>query len=437
MPTTTPLNVLDELYLHLDRDDEPWTVHVEIRVDGPIERDALEAAVREAAARHPLARAQLASPRRIDLHYAWLIADQLGEINLREVSCRDPDELDRAREALLDQVPSLDRAGPFSLLLAHTADGDVIVLNLHHAAGDGLAALRLLGSIARAYAGEHDPLPPVDPLEVRDVAALAAPGSFKERLERGRAGLDYLARGVASPTRIAPVGATDRPGYGFAFIAFEPTELEQLVTLRHDGATINDVLLGGLATTVNRWNDQHGASGGTVYLMMPINLRPAAWRQEIVGNFASYVSVRVDSGNETTLDAAIEAAAASTRRIKEGGIAGLIIDLFGAPTLLPARVRRRLQDLLPLTGNVLVDTAVLSNLGRIDGVPHLGDAGSVRELWFSPPGRMPLGASFGAATLNGHLLITLRYRHALLDATAAEQFLTAFKATLAGTGQGG
>ena len=48
---------------------------------------------------------------------------------------------------------------------------------------------------------------------------------------------------------------------------------------------------------------------------------------------------------------------------------------------------------------------------------HLDDAGSVRELWFSPPGRMPLGASFGAATLDQRLLVTLRYRHTLLDAT--------------------
>ena len=31
MPTTTPLNVLDELYLHLDREDKPWSVHAEIR----------------------------------------------------------------------------------------------------------------------------------------------------------------------------------------------------------------------------------------------------------------------------------------------------------------------------------------------------------------------------------------------------------------------
>ena len=27
------LNILDELYLHLDRDDEPWSVHVEVGVD--------------------------------------------------------------------------------------------------------------------------------------------------------------------------------------------------------------------------------------------------------------------------------------------------------------------------------------------------------------------------------------------------------------------
>jgi len=61
MPTTTPLNVLDELYLHLDREDEPWTVHVEIRVDGAIDVAHLEAAVREATGRHPMARAQLAT----------------------------------------------------------------------------------------------------------------------------------------------------------------------------------------------------------------------------------------------------------------------------------------------------------------------------------------------------------------------------------------
>jgi hypothetical protein len=38
--------------------------------------------------------------------------------------CRDHEDLDRAREQLLNRVPSLDRLGPFSLLMAHTDDGD-------------------------------------------------------------------------------------------------------------------------------------------------------------------------------------------------------------------------------------------------------------------------------------------------------------------------
>jgi NRPS condensation-like uncharacterized protein len=430
MPTTTPLNVLDELYLNLNRDDEPWSVHVEIRVEGTLDVARLEAAACEAAGRHPLARAQLASSRATALHHEWIIADELDSVDLSEMTCRDPEDLDRAREQLLSRVPSLDRPGPFSLLLAHTGDGDVIVLNMHHAAGDGLSALRLLGSIARAYAREDDPVPGIDPLEVRDVGALSSPGSVKERFDRGRAGLDYLSRGVSTPTRIAPQGASPQPGYGFSRLTFEAPEVQRLSALRSQGATINDVLLGGLARTVNRWNDQHHSDNGTIYLMMPINLRPAAWRQEIVGNFASYVSVRVGSGDQASLESAIQAAAASTRRIKDGGIAGLIIDLFGAPTLLPARLKRRMQDLIPLTGNVVVDTAVLSNLGRIDSVPHLGDAGSVRELWFSPPGRMPLGASLGAATLDERLFLTLRHRHALLDPTAANQFLARFKQEL-------
>jgi NRPS condensation-like uncharacterized protein len=424
------LNVLDELYLHLDREDEPWSVHLEIRVEGRIELDRLEAAVRAAARRHPLARARLAPSRVTDVRYNWQIADELGRLDLEELECADRQALDRARERLLSRTPSLERPGPFSLLLAHDPHGDVVVMNLHHAAGDGISALRLMGSIARAYAGDDDPLPPVDPLEVRDVGSLTAAGSAKERIARARATLDYAARGLSTPARIARRNTDDRAGYGFELAVFEPDEVRRLVARRGADATVNDVLLGGLAVAVRRWNDEHAETTGAVYLMMPVNLRPPEWQSEVVGNFASYVSVRLGPDDHETIDAAIESAAASTRRIKEGGIAGLIVELFGAPTLLPTGLKRRLQDLIPLTGNIVVDTAVLSNLGRIDAVPQLGDAGAVREVWFSPPGRMPLGASLGAVTLDGRLFMTLRYRHALFDADAAAAFLAGFKQAL-------
>ena len=52
----------------------------------------------------------------------------------------------------------------------------MIVLSLHHAAGDGLAGPRLMASIARVYGGEEDPLPEVDPLEVRTCSRSSATG---------------------------------------------------------------------------------------------------------------------------------------------------------------------------------------------------------------------------------------------------------------------
>jgi NRPS condensation-like uncharacterized protein len=419
---TADLNVLDELYLHLDREDEPWTVHLEVRAEGTVDEERLEAAVREAAARHPLARARLADTRATDVRYRWEIADGLDEIPLEVADCRDDGELAAVRARLLSATPPLDRPGPFTLALAHLPDGDAIVLNLHHAAGDGMAALRLMGSIARAYAGEDDPLPEIDPLEVRDVRALVRPGSLGERITRSRAALDYLARGMTPPTRIESAGATEEPGYGFELIKLGPEEMERVVARRTGGATVNDVLLGALAVAVRAWNEGHGADVGTTYLMMPINLRPLEWRFEMVGNYASYVSVQLSRDDQSGLDAAIAAATGRTRRIKDDGIAGLIVDLFAAPAALPTAIKKRLQDLIPLTGNLAVDTAVLSNLGRLAEVPSMGDAGCVREVWFSPPGRMPLGASLGAATLGDELFLTLRYRHALLGEDDAREF---------------
>jgi hypothetical protein len=52
------------------------------------------------------------------------------------------------------------------------------------------------------------------------------------------------------------------------------------------------------------------------------------------------------------------------------------------------------------------------------------------RIWFSPPGRMPLGAPLGAATLDDRLILTRRYRHALFDAAAAKEFLATFKQVL-------
>jgi len=427
---TAPLTVLDELYLYLDRPEEPFSVHTEMRVEGSLDPERLEAAVRRAALRHPIARARLADARAIDVHNRWEISDELATVDLSVVDCDGPARLARERERLLSRIPDLNRPGPFSLVLAHAGDGDVLIMNLHHAAGDGLSAIALMRSIARAYAGKRDPKPRFDALSARDLGEVAG-GSLKQRIARGRVALEYVPRWVRGPARIAAQGSSERAGYGFELLCLEPAELAQLERLRAGEATLNDVLLGGLAVTVHRWDEEHGAAGGPVYLSMPVNMRPAQWRSDVVGNFAAYISVCMGTTAQRTLAAAIQAAARNTQRIKRGGVAGFMVDLFTPPSALPTGLKRHMQRLLPLTRNYSVDTAVLSNLGRLAPLPRLAEAGAVKGVWFSPPGRMPLGASLGAGTLDGRLFLTLRYRRAQFNAKAAGEFLDTFRSVLA------
>jgi NRPS condensation-like uncharacterized protein len=433
MPGSTQLNILDELYLHLNRDDEPWSVQLEVQVEGRIDAERLERAIRDAASRHPVARARLSDTRDTDRRYHWEIADQLDEVPLNVEECDDEAGVEQARERALDHVPSLDSPPPFELTLVHRPGGDSLILNIHHAAGDGIGALRLMGSVLRSYAGDEDPLPGVDPLEARDIGKIVS-SSFADRLSRGRALIEHVARFATPPMRFAEDGGTpERPAYGFELIHLSAAEAQAALELRKDGATMNDVLIGALAVAIRRWNEQHEGDTGRMALMMPVNLRPKDWQFDVIANFASYVTVHIGDDEQDDLDTAIAATAERTRRIKEEGVPGLIVDLLQVPTALPTGIKRRLQELIPLTGDLVVDTAVLSNLGRLQGVPHLGDAGgAIRAVWFSPPGRMPLGASFGVATLGEEMFITLRYRHALLAPSAAAEFAALYRDVLTG-----
>jgi NRPS condensation-like uncharacterized protein len=432
--TTTSLNLLDEFYLHLDREDEPWSVHLEVGVEGRLDAERLREAIRAGVAEHPMARVRLCPSRAIDVRYQWDLVDELDEVPLTVASCADDEALEIERERLMDHGPSLEHPPPFAVTLAHHPAGDAVMLNLSHAAGDGMSVVRLMASFLRAYAGIEDPVASVDPLAVRDIGRLVNSGSVTARLARGRTLIEQASRLTSTPARIAPQGGGERPGYGFRLMDLDAEDLETVRGHRRDGATVNDVLLAALGVTVARWNERHGADPATVSVMMPVNLRPPEWRTEVAGNFASIVSVPLAPEDCADLPTAIDAAAASTRRIKSRGAAGLIIDLLELPTAtLPTAVKQRLQDLIVLTGSRLVDTTVLSNLGRLDALPELDKAGgSVNRVWFSPPGRMPLGASLGAATYDGELFLCLRYRHSLFDAAGAAAFASLLGETLLG-----
>jgi NRPS condensation-like uncharacterized protein len=427
---STPLNLLDELFLTLDRRQEPWVVHMEARVTGRLDPDRLAAALAEAVRHHPIARARLAESRSTDRSHRWEILDELSEVPLHIAACADDAMLAQARERLFAFTPSLDVAPPFAVLLAHVPDGDAIVLNINHAAVDGMGAARLMRSILHAYAHVEDPDPPVDPLAVRDVRGLAGAASAAERMVRARALARHALSHAVPVARVAGDGGDERPAYGFELLSFSQAQTAAVVDQRPADATVNDVLVAALAVAITRWNHEHGRPAGRVSISVPVNLRPSDWRTDVVANFASYVTVSLAAHEHESLPEAIEATRRRTEAIKRDGLGGTVVDLLAGPATLTVGAKRRLQNLIPLTGDVVVDTASLSNLGVVDGLPSLGDAGSVRGLWLSPPGRMPLGTSFGVLTLEGRLHVALRYRHALFDEDAAKAFAGIYRDVL-------
>jgi NRPS condensation-like uncharacterized protein len=429
--TSLPLSVLDELYLNLDRGREPWTVHYEIRLTVHLDAERLAHAVAAAVRRHPLARARLASWRFQDRGYNWEIVDELDAATVRVADCSDEEALACERERLFRHSPSLATAPPFIVLLARRPDGDSLVLNLHHAAGDGISAARLMLSILRAYAGEDDPVPALNPLAVHDVRMFSAARSDQERRTRYRA----LARGAwrpfMPPARVARDGGDDRPAYGFELMTFTVEETKAVFERQRAGITVNDVLLAALGVTIGRWNAQHQRGQQLIALSMPVNLRPREWRSEIISNFASWVTVWVRSAPGEDLSSVIRYVAAQTTVIKQDRLGGLAVDLLEIPGKLMIAAKRWLQYLKTLTGDVVVDTASLSDLGRLEALPAQLD-GAITAVWFSPPGQMPLGVSIGAATTHDRIYITLRYRHAQFDRSAAARFASLYRSVLLG-----
>jgi NRPS condensation-like uncharacterized protein len=428
-PQRTPLNAIDRVHLRYDQ-AEPFCIHCELRVRGQLDDERLAAAARAAVLHHPIARSRLAIfTLRGRRRYHWEIDDDVMHVPLEVVECPDGEALDNARSRFLSQRIELHAAPPFALMLAHRADGDSLILSLNHSAVDGISTHRLMRSIAHAYAGVADSVPELDPLAVRDLS-MHTRSSLIERTGRLRITSKLMAkqRAESSPVCIAEQGSEQRTGDGFHLLRFNRAETTAVMAHRIPSATVNDLLVASLALTVSRWNEAHKVESQPVEIFMPVNLRPMAWRKEIISNIVSGASILIPRDTRDDLASAQLYVTERTHLIKEHNLTYLAIDFFSlikdAPTWLHDLVITRLSQ--TFTGVV-----PLSNLGRLDESLDFGhDAGPATELWFSPPKQFPVTTTTGALTMNGEMFLTVRYSYDTFDRAGAAAFAETWRAAL-------
>lgn len=429
MPTTLPLTSLDETFVNL-AEHTVMSVQLEVRVGGRLDGERLASALRTAVDRHPLARARLGPSTLGATRHTWEIAERADHLALAVTD--DPPEQVRVR--VQDRSPGLGRSPAFVATLVRDEGGDWLMLNLHHAAFDGLSGVRLLTSIARAYTGQDDPLggPEIEP--ARDLRTIAGSRNARDVLARvGKVGGDVVARSGAL-LRVAPDGGEpDGPRQAFATLRLDGEAMRSVLARKPTGATLNDVAIAAHALTLRRWNHEHDVpTGARVSVMMPVNLRPAEWSAEVISNYASYLAIMLPATLDGDLAEAARVVSQHTGPLKRNGAAGWIVDLLDPGNKLPLVVKRGMSSMLPLVQGRFVESTVLSNLGRVT-LPDFGDAGAVREVWFSPPAMGEVMAlAVGVAGLAGELFVTVRSNRRVVGDEATQRYAGMLRRTLTG-----
>ncbi|WP_336326193.1 hypothetical protein [Halovenus sp. HT40] len=430
MSRTVPFTVLEEAVYNIEQTFTPWNIQLELETSEPISIDRLESAVRTACAIHPLARAQKCPASTLDTDYVWEIPDvpDAGSITERT----DSSSVSAARSEFYAESFDLEEEPPFRVLVLRGKgidDGDRLCLSVSHTPADGVATLRLLRTICRAYRGEKPAAEGIPLAESRQLVEEIRPSGLSDRVQLLGAATSHLGKLLDRPSRLASDSTTGQSGWGFVHRQLDETLFESVVENRPADTSINDMLLTAVHLAVDIWNSDHGDPAGKISLLMPVNLRPEEWFYDVFGMYALFESIVTRPTHRDDPQSAVEAVRSQTTTIKqEQRAAALLESLNLVPNVTPVGIKRRSPELLRGPGESLVDTVMLSNLGRVPELSGIGEAEPT--LWFSPPSWQPTPVSIGVVTAGGTMQIVFRHMYTALDDAAAIEFADCFERQL-------
>ncbi|MBT4518636.1 MAG: hypothetical protein HOC23_01415 [Halieaceae bacterium] len=423
----SPFSPIDEV-LHLtDSDQYPVNVHIEVKAPGELDAEAMRDAVHKALAVHPLARARLVRPSQRDKQLQWEIMEAPRVDPFLVVEAGDDASVNRARNQLLSTRVPLHEAPPLRVWLVRCNKGDHLILNVSHAAADGIGTLRFLRSILRAYCGEEDDTGSVDPLQSRDLEALYGPKSRTEKTRRFKSYAASMKTQMPEATSISELTDSEAIAYGCYHYTLDVDDVSELNPKRYMKATFNDLLVAAMHRTVEVWNERLGDESSLVRVTSPVNLRPQEWWFEVFGNFAISFATNTELEQREDPEALMATVVEQSRTAKEEGFAESMLLGLSMGSRLPVWAKN-LIFMSP--GESGATSAALTNAGRITEALSFGQDGEAQEVWMSPPAVMPDGLGLGVTSYNGCIHLSFRHSYELLDDEAVADFAALFHESL-------
>lgn len=362
------------------------------------------------------------------LRQAWcqVLAQRGGDGDdfLTVADGHDDQAVESARLELQRQLPPLGWP-PLNVCLVRRPNGDLVMVNFHYAVADGFGTMQMLRFVARAYTGVEPPAGPVDLLALHAVPIRPATGDTRA-VWLYRSAIERVRNLLTPPSLLAADRQGERTGFGYHLERLSEDDTRTFVHFDHAG-TSTDVLLTALHQAIAEWNVGHGRTGGRISVLVSANLRSPKLPTASVGNFSVTARVSTSRRDRSDPTATLHAVTSQTGRNRRSRTGVALLEALHRLGLLALWARQSVIVLEPVSVNRSVDSAMLSNLGRLVDPPNFsGDAGTTTEAWFSPPTRIPVGLTIGAATVSGSLHLVFRYPRRLFDDDAAKRFAACY-----------
>lgn len=428
IPSKFPLNIYDELLFHLDQPSSPLVQHMEVHVTPRIDAKRLHQALLTATAEHPIMQMAMAPYSPSDSQFFWQQGDPLIRIPLAEKEAVNIDDITTLRNEFYSGAIALIEPPPFRCLLVHTGEEQsILMLKASNVATDSVGLQLFLTTILSLYAGVTAPQPRTDFLAIRNQHLQPQPNNANEGVKAIGKLLEALNATLKPPARIAATGREDATGVGIAPIAFSAAQTKALKVQQASATELSCHTLAALHLAVEEWNQAHQQKTGNIRFIHPINTRKEPWQESIASNLSMWVNISSQTKDRQNAAELLQLMQSQTEQLFDEGVLHLLVDLAQEIRRLPAWLRQIVPGLLPLTGGRLTGTAVV---GSLEPMTRLQTQElSVKEWFFSPPCRMPMGASLGAVIYDHRLHLSLRYHQQQFsqdDAWAfAEIFLNA------------
>ncbi|MGI9325312.1 MAG: condensation domain-containing protein [Pseudomonadales bacterium] len=424
---TTPVTLFDEHFVHADSARRPMSVHIEVKVAGRMDAKRLRSAIRSAVQRHPIARARLAAAELTSNTLSWEITPELEFEPLAIIESETPEDLQSAREQLVSVKVPLAGSPPFRAYLIRCDGGDHLILNVNHAASDGIGTLRLMKSILCAYSKQKDDGDDVDPLAARDISSIFQLDDREQRKDRRSNLLAELSKFIGNLAPIEPYNDSDKAGYGLHYLCLDQQETAKLKPKKYVCGSVNDLLVAAMHLSIERWNAEHDGEIGTYRVMIPVNLRPREWWYEVFSNYSLAFHTRTKPEQRRRPEKLMRTIVEQTTIAKEKGLANTFLEPLVVGTKIPLAMKRLLA---PSLDSATPINAVLSNVGNLRETLSAGDAGDVLDFWFSPPMFMSDGLGLGASGYKNALYLCFRHCYTLMSKDAIAEFANIYRQCL-------